>query len=128
METAFSVWGSDDESELDHGVGGFDPAHQDNRRLNGQANARERPALITIKIKMSQILATREDLAIENISNPRKFLVRRAAMRVDLAIQYIPYQSNGIAKYPMKWIRQGGKQSKATLPSYHLLCPQQTTY
>ena len=27
VETAFSVWGSDDESELDHGVGGLDPAH-----------------------------------------------------------------------------------------------------
>ena len=27
VETAFSVWGSDDESELNHGVGGLDPAH-----------------------------------------------------------------------------------------------------
>ena len=51
VETAFSVWGSDDESELDHGVGGLDPAHQDDRRLNRQENARERPALITIKNK-----------------------------------------------------------------------------
>ena len=51
VETAFSVWGSDDKSELDHGVGGLDPAHQDNRHLNGQENARERPTLITIKNK-----------------------------------------------------------------------------
>ena len=36
VETAFSVWGSDDESELDHGVGGLDPAHQDTRHFNGQ--------------------------------------------------------------------------------------------
>ena len=51
VETAYSVWGSDDESELDHGVGGLDPAHWDNRHLNGQENAREHPALITIKNK-----------------------------------------------------------------------------
>ena len=43
--------GGDDESEFDHGVGGLDPAHQDNRRVNGQENGRERPALITIKNK-----------------------------------------------------------------------------
>ena len=49
VETAFSVWGSDDESELDHGVGGLDPARHDDRPLNGPAKARERPALITIK-------------------------------------------------------------------------------
>ena len=49
VETAFSVWGSDDESELDHGVGGLDPSHQDDRPLNGPAKARERPALITVK-------------------------------------------------------------------------------
>ena len=49
VETAFSVWGSDDELELDHGVGGLDPAHHDDRPLNGPAKARERPALITIK-------------------------------------------------------------------------------
>ena len=49
VETTFSVWGSDDESELDKGVGGLDPAHQDSTLVNGQENARERPALITIK-------------------------------------------------------------------------------
>ena len=49
LETAFSVWGSDDESELDKGVGGLDPAHHDSNHVNGRENARERPALITIK-------------------------------------------------------------------------------
>ena len=53
METAFSVWGSDDESELDHGVGGLYPAHQDDRPLNGPSKARERTALITIKNRNS---------------------------------------------------------------------------
>ena len=51
VETAFSVWGSDDESELDKGVGGLDTAHQGIRHINGQENARERPALITINHK-----------------------------------------------------------------------------
>ena len=44
VETAFSVWGSDDESELDHGVGGLDPAHQDSKHINGQERARDAPA------------------------------------------------------------------------------------
>ena len=48
VQTAFSVWGSDDESELDKGVGGLDPAHHDINHVNGRNNARERPALITI--------------------------------------------------------------------------------
>ena len=34
--TAFSVWGSDEESVLDKGVGGLDPAHSDDRHVNGQ--------------------------------------------------------------------------------------------
>ena len=46
--TAFSVWGSDEESVLDKGVGGLDPAHSDDRHVNGQEKTRERPALIRI--------------------------------------------------------------------------------
>ena len=53
VQTAFSVWGSDDKSELDKGVGGLDPAHHDINHLNGRENARERPALITIDNKSS---------------------------------------------------------------------------
>ena len=34
VQTAFSVWGSDDESELDKGVGGLDPAHRDSDHVN----------------------------------------------------------------------------------------------
>ena len=41
VDTMFSVWGSDNESELDHDVGGLNPAHQ--------GNEWERPELITIK-------------------------------------------------------------------------------
>ena len=67
VETAFSVWGSDDESELDHGVGGLDPAHLDERPLNGTLKARERPALITIKNQNNS-----------DTSNPPNFLVRWA--------------------------------------------------
>ena len=48
VSTAFSVWRSDEDSELDHGVGGLDPAQQDDKPLNGPLTARERPALITI--------------------------------------------------------------------------------
>ena len=48
VETAFSVWGSDEESVLDKGVGGLDPAHSDDRQVNGQEKTRERPALIRI--------------------------------------------------------------------------------
>ena len=51
VQTAFSVWVSDDESELDKGVGGLDPAHHDIDQVNGRENARERPALITIDNK-----------------------------------------------------------------------------
>ena len=29
VNAAFSVWGSDEDSVLDHGVGGLDPAQQD---------------------------------------------------------------------------------------------------
>ena len=36
VETAFLVWGSDDESELDKGVGGLDPAHHDSDHVNGR--------------------------------------------------------------------------------------------
>ena len=39
VDTAFSVWGSDKDSELDHGVGGLDPAQQDDRPLNGPPKA-----------------------------------------------------------------------------------------
>ena len=35
VETAFSVWGSDEESVLDKGVGGLDPAHSNDRHGNG---------------------------------------------------------------------------------------------
>ena len=49
--TAFSVWGSDEESVLDNGVGGLDPAHSDEKHVNGQEKARERPALIVIAKK-----------------------------------------------------------------------------
>ena len=49
--TAFSVWGSDEESVLDKGVGGLDPAHSDTNHVNGQEKARERPALIVIAKK-----------------------------------------------------------------------------
>ena len=51
VQTAFSVWGSDDESELDKGVGGLDPAHGNSNHVNGQEKARERPALIIIDNK-----------------------------------------------------------------------------
>ena len=51
VETAYSVWGSDEESELDKGVGGLDPAHHDSKHVNGQENARERLALIVIDNK-----------------------------------------------------------------------------
>ena len=53
VETAFLVWGSDDESELDKGVGGLDPAHHNINHVNRRENARERPALITIDNKSS---------------------------------------------------------------------------
>ena len=49
--TAFSVWGSDEESVLDKGVGGLDPAHSDDKHVNGQEKTRERPALIVIAKK-----------------------------------------------------------------------------
>ena len=51
VETAFSVWGSDEESVLDKGVGGLDLAHSDKNCVNGRENARERPALIMIANK-----------------------------------------------------------------------------
>ena len=51
VQTAFSVWGSDDESELDKGVGRLDPAHHDSDHVNGREKARERPALIIIDNK-----------------------------------------------------------------------------
>ena len=51
VQTAFSVWGSDDESELDKGVGGLDPAHHESDHMNGQKKAQERPALIIIDYK-----------------------------------------------------------------------------
>ena len=63
VETAFSVWGSDNESELDHGVGGLDPARHDDRPLNGPAKARERPALITIKNPNKSINSQGQKLA-----------------------------------------------------------------
>ena len=51
VETAYSVWGSDEESELNKGVGGLDPAHHNSKHVNGQEHARERPALIVIDNK-----------------------------------------------------------------------------
>ena len=36
VQTACSVWGNDDESELDKGVGGLDPAHHDIDQVNGR--------------------------------------------------------------------------------------------
>ena len=39
MSTAFSVWGSDEDSELDRGVGGLDPAQKDDKPLNGPSTA-----------------------------------------------------------------------------------------
>ena len=51
VETAFSVWGSDEESVLDKGVGGLDPAHSDKNLDNGREKARERPTLIMIAKK-----------------------------------------------------------------------------
>ena len=51
VKTAFSVWGSDEESVLDKGVGGLDPAHGDENHVNGREKARERPALIVIAQK-----------------------------------------------------------------------------
>ena len=43
VETAYSVWGSDEESELDKGVGGLDLAHHNSKHFNGQENARNVP-------------------------------------------------------------------------------------
>ena len=51
VETTFSVWGSDEESVLNKGVGGLDPAHSDEKHVNGRVKARERPALIGIAKK-----------------------------------------------------------------------------
>ena len=34
--TVFSVWGSDEESVLDKGAGGLDPAHSDDKHVNGR--------------------------------------------------------------------------------------------
>ena len=48
VSTAFSVWRSDEDSELDHGVGGLDPAQQDQKTRNGPPSTRERPPLFTI--------------------------------------------------------------------------------
>ena len=45
VQTSYSVWGSDDESELDKGVGGLDPAHHNSNHVNGREKAQERPAL-----------------------------------------------------------------------------------
>ena len=76
--------------ELDHGVGGLDPAQHDDRPLGRPSKAQERPALITIKNPNKSInsqgekallredLAMREDLAIENISSPPNFYVNLA--------------------------------------------------
>ena len=49
--TAFSVWGSDEESVLDKGVGELDPVHSDDKHVNGREKTRERPALIVIAKK-----------------------------------------------------------------------------
>ena len=49
--TAFSVWGSDEESVPDKGVGGLDPAHSNYKYVNGREKTRERPALIVMAKK-----------------------------------------------------------------------------
>ena len=56
--TAFSLWGNDEESVLDKGVGGLDPAHSDDRHVNGQEKRRERPALIRIAKKGYDVAGT----------------------------------------------------------------------
>ena len=99
VQTAFSVWGSDDESELDKGVGGLDPTHHDINHVNGRENARERPALITIDNKSSFESDVTRGSSEQKISNPAKFFVRQAALSEEPAIRNVPYQSNGMTKY-----------------------------
>ena len=48
VEISFFVCGSDNESELDHGIRGLDPSKYDDRPLNLPLKAQERPALIPI--------------------------------------------------------------------------------
>ena len=109
VETAYSVWGSDEESELDKGVGGLDPAHQDSERVNGQENARERPALIVIDNKASLGRTAREDLASQSIVSPQIPFARIVVLREDRAMKTNPYQSHGMPNYQLRVMKKGGK-------------------
>ena len=54
--------------------------------------------------------------------------LKKKILRPRLQSNVCPLPRKCLARYPVKWTKKGGKQSKATLPSYHRLCPQQTTY
>ena len=69
VETVFSVWGSDEESVLNKGVGGLDPAHSDDRHVNGQEKTRERPALIRIAKNGYDVAGTKSVLSERSCSD-----------------------------------------------------------
>ena len=99
--TAFSVWGSDDKSELNKGVGRLDPAHHNRDHVNGQENARERPALIIIDNKGEFGANGTRDLASQNIAKPKRPFVPATVLSEDRAMITTPYQSHGMTIYQL---------------------------
>ena len=127
VQTAFSVWGSDDKSELDKGFGGLDPTHHNINHVNGRENARERPALITIDNKSNfESNVTRGSSERKYLQSDKILCTTGSVARGSSDMKY-SLTTKVPGKYPVKRIKKGGKQSKDTLPSYHPLCLQQTT-
>ena len=65
VNAVFSVWGSDENSVLDHGVGGLDPAQQDQKNRSRSSATCERLALITISKTLSVETSTAKSVLMK---------------------------------------------------------------